>query len=124
MSKTPRISEAEWDVMIVVWEKHPVTSQEVTEQLSPEKGWSAQTVKTLLSRLVKKGVLSYKQKGKSYLYRPLLSKKLYLRTETKSFLDRVFGGSAAPMLAHLVENNKLSSEDIEELRRMLADKEE
>ena len=120
MPRSPKITEAEWDVMIVVWEKYPITSQEVTERLSSEKEWSPQTVKTLLSRLVKKGVLSYRQKGKAYLYRPKLSKELCIRSETKSFLERVFGDTAAPALAQFVKHADLNSKEIEELRSLLA----
>jgi len=123
MSRTRRITEAEWAVMAVVWDKHPITSLEIAEQLSPEKGWSVQTVKTLLSRLRKKGVLTYKRKGQGYLYRPKVSKAQCVREESNSFAARVLGGNPTPLLAHLVRSAKLSPQDIRELRQILSDKE-
>lgn len=124
MKKTPSISEAEWDVMAVIWEENPVTSQDITERLSPQKGWSPQTVKTLLSRLVKKGVLSYRQEGKAYLYQPRVSREVCIREESRSFAERVFGGDPTPLLANLVRDTKLSPADIKRLRQILREKEE
>lgn len=123
MAKSPRISEAEWDVMRVVWERNPVTASDVALVLSPKRGWSDRTVKTLLSRLVKKRALAFDVEGKRYLYRPRLAREACERAESDSFLDRVFGGAASPLLAYLVREKGLSREEIAEIRRLLAERE-
>ncbi len=123
MPKRNRISESEWAVMRVVWDRHPVTASEVAEALRRKKRWSDRTVKTLLSRLVKKKALAFESEGKRYLYRPLLTREAGVRAESESFLERVFGGAATPLLAFLVEKKGLSRDEIASLRRLLAEAE-
>ncbi|MCO6045185.1 BlaI/MecI/CopY family transcriptional regulator [Aeoliella sp. ICT_H6.2] len=117
------ISDAEWQVMHVVWRDHPVESQQVVDQLAEANGWSAATVKTMLHRLVKKQVLDFDRDGKRYLYRPVVRRSDCIRQESRSFVDRVFGGAAAPALMHLVKNSKLTDEELAELRQLLDRKE-
>jgi BlaI family penicillinase repressor len=81
--------------------------------------WHPKTVKTLLSRLVKKGALRFKEEGNRYLYRPAVARERFIEQESASFVDRVFGGNAAPMLLHFVQKADLSDRDIEELRAIL-----
>jgi len=119
---TPHISEAEWEVMKICWAKSPRTSQEVVEALSA-RDWHPKTVKTLLGRLVKKNALGFKKDGRAYLYQPLVTESECVAAESQSFLDRVFGGSLRPMLAHFVENQRLSPMEVEELRKLLKGKE-
>ncbi|HEY8240553.1 MAG TPA: BlaI/MecI/CopY family transcriptional regulator [Kiritimatiellia bacterium] len=121
MQTTPRISEAEWEVMRIAWERGTVTAQAVVDALG-HKDWSPRTVKTLLNRLVKKGALAFQAQGKAYLYRPAVPMEKCVREESRSFLDRVFGGEAAPALAHFVKSAKLSPDEIKELKRILAEK--
>ena len=122
MLNTPNISEAEWEVMRVIWEKSPIPANEVVERLGPLRGWSPRTVKTMLNRLVRKGALAFEAEGKRYLYRPRVTRDQCVRMESRSFLDRVFGGAAAPMLDYFVRNTRLSAEEIAELRRILSRK--
>ena len=119
MSKMPSISETEWEIMRVCWAKQPVTAQEIIDQLSVQDDWHPKTVKTLLNRLIKKRALGFKKEGRAYLYRPLVTEKDCVAAESESFLDRVFGGSLKPMLAHFVEHKKLSPDEIAELKRLL-----
>lgn len=119
----PNISEAEWEVMRAVWAGHPATANEIVERLAGEKDWSPRTIKTMLNRLMKKGALGFTEEGKRYLYRPLVSQEQCVREESRSFLDRVFGGALGPMLNHFVKSEKLSAEEIAELKRLLAKKE-
>jgi BlaI family transcriptional regulator, penicillinase repressor len=119
MSRTPRISETEWEVMKVCWGKSPVTAQEVIEKLVAQDDWHPKTVKTLLNRLVKKRALGFKKQGRAYLYQPLVAEKNCVTAESESFLDRVFGGSLQPLLAHFTETRKLSPAEISELKRLL-----
>lgn len=124
MNKTPRITETEWKLMQVVWEKSPIAAQEIIDTLSTRDDWHPKTVRTLLNRLVKKRALGFHKDGRSYLYRPLVAEKDCITAESESFLDRVFGGSLKPMLAHYVESRKLSPQEIAELKRLLKEKEE
>ena len=114
-----RISEAEHAVMEAVWERHPVTAAEVCETVCAERGWSMPTVKTLLSRLVSKGALSTEPDGRRFLYTPLLERTDYVGTESRRLVDRLFGGRAAPLFAHLVQDEALSADDIAEIERLL-----
>lgn len=124
MTGSPQISDAEWEVMSVLWEQSPRTAAEVADVLCDRMQWNPKTVKTLLSRLVKKGVLRYKPERNRYLYWPLIPRQRYIKQESASFVERVFGGEATPMLVHFVRNARLTKEEIEELRRILDEKEE
>src|SRR5215471_21622612 len=104
MKDVPRISETEWELMRVVWGNHPVTGNEIIEALTAlDPSWHPKTVRTLLARLVRKKALDYKANGRSYVYSPRVSEQECVATASESFLERVFGGSLRPMLAHFVE---------------------
>ena len=122
MNRTPRISEAEWEVMKICWSRSPASAQEIIDALAPQD-WHPKTVKTLLNRLVKKHALGFRKEGRAYLYHPLVAEKDCVAAESKSFLDRVFGGSLQPMLAHFVGSRKLSSREIAGLESLLKRKE-
>src|ERR1051326_4066487 len=99
MPKPPSISDAEWEVMNVVWGDSPVTANEVVSALGSRRPrWSPRTIKTLLNRLVKKGALGYEADGRRYLYRPRVRRDACMRRESGSFLTRVFGDAVGPML--------------------------
>ena len=117
----PRISDAEWDVMQAAWRRGDFTAQEMIDELS-HRDWSPRTVKTLLGRLLAKGALAHEPRGKAYVYRPAVKREDCVRQETESFLDRVFGGAAAPLLAHFVKRGRLTDQDIAELRKILDEK--
>ncbi len=123
MANPVTISDAEWLVMNVVWRDQPVDSQQVIDALGGPNDWSAATVKTMLHRLVKKQALAFDRDGKRYLYRAVVRRGDCVRRESRSFLDRVFGGAAAPALMHLVKTSNLSDAELAELRRLLDDKE-
>lgn len=119
MKHPPKISDAEWDVMKVVWRGHPVSAQGVMETLAGDREWSASTVKTLLGRLVKKRALRFERDGRQFLYEPLVTQEDCQRAEAKFFLARVFDGALTPMMAHFVESEKLSAADAAEIERIL-----
>ena len=122
MKKSFSISPAEWDVMAVVWEKAPVDATTVVEVLEQKKQWTLATVRTLLRRLVNKRALAYETEGKKYIYKPLVTIEECVRRESESFLDRVVGRAPAATLLHLVRKADLSASDIEDLRRVLRQK--
>lgn len=117
--RTPKISEAEFEVMKVIWEKAPVSSQEIIESLKDRCDWAPQTIKTLITRLMKKKAVGYSKNGKSYMYSPLLDKDECLLSESDSFLKRLFGGTLEPMLLHFAKGKNLSQKDVEDLKRIL-----
>ena len=123
MKPLASISQAEWEIMSLAWNKPPVAASELVEQLEAKRGWHSRTVRTLLDRLVKKGALRFEVEGKRYLYWPRVTMEACLRKESQSFLHRVFGGEPASMLIHLVKNTKLSAAEIQELKRILSEKE-
>ncbi|KLE35710.1 BlaI/MecI/CopY family transcriptional regulator [Aurantiacibacter luteus] len=116
-----RISEAEHAVMEALWEKSPQTAAEVCDNVCDRRGWSIPTVKTLLSRLVAKGALATEPQGRRFLYTPTIERAAYVGTESRRLVDRLFGGRAAPLFAHLAESEALSAEDIAEIERLLAE---
>src|ERR1035437_6325656 len=118
MKKTIRITEAEWEVMAVVWDQNPVAASTVVGVLEDRKQWTLATVRTLLRRLVNKGALHQETEGKRYLYTPLISMAECVRQESESFLDRVLGRAPSEAILHLVKRADLSAQDIEELRRI------
>ena len=118
-SHTERISEAEHAVMEALWEKSPMTAADVCEAVCEPRGWSMPTVKTLLSRLVAKGAVATEPDGRRFLYTPLLERADYVGGESRRLVDRLFGGRAAPLFAHLAESEALSDEDISEIERLL-----
>ena len=122
MDTLPRISDAEWTVMRALWDDQPLTANEVVERVAEPNGWSPPTVKTLLNRLVKKGALGYRQEGRVYHYHPRVAEADCVRAETRSFVQRVLNGSLTPMVAHFLEEEHLTAEEIAELRRLLDEK--
>jgi predicted transcriptional regulator len=116
-----KISRAEFSVMEVLWAQSPRAASDIAGELAVEKKWNIKTIKTLLSRLVEKGALSTTQDGRRYLYSPLISREAYSRTAARSLTDRLFGGRATPLVAHLAEGKGLSDEDIADLEALLAE---
>jgi BlaI family transcriptional regulator, penicillinase repressor len=123
MNKSIRISDAEREVMTVVWEKAPVPASVVAVTLEKKKRWTLTTVRTLLRRLVNKRALKQELEGKRYLYTPLISVEECARWESESFVDRVLGWVPSETILHLVQKADLSNDDIQELRRILQQKE-
>ena len=122
MKAIPRISQAEWKVMKVLWARAPRTANEVVEALAPTTTWHPKTIKTLISRLLKKKAIGFEKKGRAYDYYPLVDEAECVRAESRSFLRRVYGGALQPMLAHFLENHELSPQEIAELKRILDEK--
>ncbi len=120
MNKTlPKISEAEWRLMKILWRKAPLTANQLVETLSGEVKWNHRTIKTLLNRLVNKRALSFDKVGRTYNYYPVVSEADCVQSERKSFLNRIYGGSLSPMLAAFIKDTKLSPKEIEELKQIL-----
>lgn len=123
MKTVPKISETEWEIMQVLWADSPLAAQDIIQKLAARDDWHPKTAKTLLNRLVKKKALGFEKEGRAYLYRPLVTEAECVAAVSDSFLDRVFGGSLTPLLAHFVEHKRISAAEIRELRRLLERKE-
>jgi len=120
MKPIPKITDTEWEVMRVVWAKHPITAAEIIAHLSAsDPSWHPKTVRTLLARLVQKQALGYEPQDRSYVYQPLVLERECLDAVSESFLARFFGGSMKPMLAHFVERQKLTEQHLHELEQLL-----
>jgi len=117
-----QLSDAEWIVMNTIWDSQPTEASDVIAVLGTANHWSDATVKTMLHRLVKKGALDAEQIGKKYRYTAAVRRSDCVRKASRSFLDRVFGGDAAPALLHLVRTSKLSEDDLAQLRALLDSK--
>jgi len=116
------ISDAEWEVMQVVWRLGKATAAEVISDLSGPKEWSHRTIRTLLGRLVEKKALAAADDGNRYLYRPLVTRQKCIRAEGRSFLKKVFAGDAAELLVHFAQDAQITAEEIDELKRLLDSK--
>lgn len=115
-----RISEAELAVMEVLWSADvPLTASDVAQRIGSARDWSDRTVKTMLARLLAKGVLAHEEDGRRYLYRPTVARDHYVAGESRRLVDRLFGGRAAPMVAHLAQGDGLTRDDIAELEALL-----
>lgn len=115
----PNISESEWNVMEVLWDRSPMTASEVAKQLREETGWAENTVRTLLARLVEKGALETTGGSPAKLYAPAVKREDCVRAESESFLDRIFQGAAKPLLVHFAKNARLTPEEVRELKQIL-----
>lgn len=114
-----RISQAELTIMQTLWAESPLAASDVAERLDAGTDWNIRTVKTLLSRLVDKGVLATQPDGRRYLYAPLVTQKDYAGRQARRLSDRLFGGKAAPLVAHLAESGGLTDDDIAELEAII-----
>ncbi|WP_423602720.1 BlaI/MecI/CopY family transcriptional regulator [Sphingomonas sp. MS122] len=114
-----RISEAEHAVMEVLWDESPLTANDVADRVAPARGWSANTVKTLLGRLLAKNIIAADEDGRRYLYRPLVERGDYVEGESRRLIDRLFGGKLTPLVAHLAERDALTDQDIAEIEALL-----
>lgn len=119
MKKLPQISEAEYEVMKVVWNNAPISTNEVTERLVKTTDWSPKTIQTLLKRLVQKGALTYEKNSRVFVYTPLVKKDEYLDQENSSFLKRFYDGNLTSMLTNYLEKDTLSEKEIKTLQDLL-----
>jgi BlaI family penicillinase repressor len=122
MSKMVQISDAEWVVMEVLWRTGSATAADVIAGLADSKAWNHRTIRTLLTRLVEKEALEARTAGHRYVYRPLVTREKCVRIESRSFLDKVFGGDAAELLLHFAKDSKMTPAQIKRLRKLLDEK--
>lgn len=122
MTATPQISDAEWEVMKALWDQAPSSVNDLCNRLAAAKKWHPKTVRTMLIRLTKKGVVRNKVVDGVYRYYPTVSREDCSHQATQSFIDRVFDGALAPMVAHFVSRRPLTPEEKRELKKLLTKK--
>ncbi len=115
----PKISEAEWEVMKLLWKSSPRTANEIVDELTGTTHWKRETIRTLVNRLVQKKVIAFRKHGRQYHYFPKVTEAEGIRAEAESFIKRIGGGPIEPMLAAFVEDKHLSAEKIARLKRIL-----
>jgi BlaI family penicillinase repressor len=120
MPRAVQISDSEWDVMGPIWEAGASTAADVIKRLRATHDWNHSTIRTLLARLVEKGVLDYQVDGSRYIYRAAVSRQSCVRQEGRSFLEKVFGGDVGALLAHFVADASLDPDQLEQLQQLLA----
>lgn len=121
MSKLPQISEAEFEVMKVIWKYAPISTNEVTEKLTQTTDWSPKTIQTMLKRLVTKKALTYEKQSRVFVYTSLVPETEYIRQESNSFLNKYYNGNIVSMLTSYLEDDKLSKTELDTLRDLLSD---
>lgn len=122
MYNIPKISEAEWEVMKIIWSKNPCCANEIIKSLQGNTDWQPKTVKSLISRLLKKNVIGFSEEVRTYYYYPLVNEKECVKEESENFIQRVYNGAAKNMLLNFIEDNKLTEEDLDDLKRILDDR--
>jgi predicted transcriptional regulator len=117
--KSPTLTPQELEIMKVVWEREQATVRDVYEALLEERKVAYTTVMTMMNVLEKKGHLRKEPEGRSFVYRPTRPRQQVLSSMVREFVDRVFEGSAEPLLVHLVEDRHLSPEELDALARRI-----
>ncbi|MFJ7980596.1 penicillinase repressor BlaI [Lysinibacillus xylanilyticus] len=115
----PNISESEWEIMNVLWDKAPQTANDIILSLQERTDWKPKTIRTLLDRLVQKNVVGVNKDLRVYTFYPLYIQEECQRAETESFIKRIYGGTLKSMLAQFIQEDTLSNDDINELRLIL-----
>ena len=110
------LSNMEWKLMNQLWDHAPMTLMQLTRALEEDTGW---TKHTILTRLEGKDAVRWEQSGRTRHYSPVIAREDARREETASFLDRVYGGKLGLMMSALVDDHKLTKEDIDELTEIL-----
>jgi BlaI family transcriptional regulator, penicillinase repressor len=118
-TSSPAVSDAEAQVMEVLWQRSPQAADEIAGALAGKQDWQLSTVKTLLGRLVQKGAVHAAPDRRRFLYSPLLQRQDWLRAQSVGLLDRFFGGQLAPLVAQFSAQRKLTPQDRAALEKLL-----
>lgn len=119
MSEIPHITEAEMNVMEVLWQAQPLGAAAITQALESSTGWHRKTVNTMLSRLVKKGAVSFVREKSGHQYSALLERSDYTQSVTGKLVKRFFDGRLAPLVAHFADSGSLSKDDLDEIKTLI-----
>ena len=123
MGKTHKITEAEWLVMEVIWEHAPATATEIVRLVQEHRDWHANTIRTMIQRLATKGLLTHRDQATGRLYRAKVSRAVCVRRESRSLIERLFGGDTHLAVAQLLQEADLSASQLDELKQLIAEME-
>ncbi|MFV0395553.1 MAG: BlaI/MecI/CopY family transcriptional regulator [Coprobacillaceae bacterium] len=115
----PQITEAELEIMKVIWDNHPINTNKIVDILSDTIDWSPRTIMTMLSRLEKKKVIAHNKEGRIFVYYPLVNKEQYINVETDRFINKFYDGQVTQIVSNFIENEMLNKDEINELRDLL-----
>ena len=116
-----RLTDSEWKIANCLWEKKSMTIAEITDELSESTGWTRFTVITLLKRMLEKGAVSFVQEGRTKIFSPAIDKTESEKEEVESLLDKVYNGNAGLLISSLICSDRLTEEQMEEIRKMIED---
>ena len=119
LKKLPKISDAEWEVMKIIWKNDSITSTKIIKKLQEKTNWKASTIKTLINRLLNKEAINFTKEGKEYYYFSIISEEDCIKEESEGFLNKVFNGSLNSMVINFVKSQKLTEDEINELKSIL-----
>ena len=119
MREIPKISNAEWEIMKIIWVNSEISSINIIQELKDKSEWKPATVKSLINRLLNKNAIGFNKSGYEYLYFPLVSEDECIKSESQSFVNRVFNGSIKSMLLTFAKAEEISQTDISELKNIL-----
>ncbi|MEA4841980.1 BlaI/MecI/CopY family transcriptional regulator [Anaerotignum propionicum] len=119
MKPLPQISDAEFEVMNVIWKYAPINTNDIIQQISREKSWNPKTIQTMIFRLEKKGVLTHEKEGRIFVYSPLIQKESYLEIAKNTFINRFFDGAFNQMVVNYLSKHELTDKDIDDLQKIL-----
>lgn len=119
MKENPKISNSEWEVMKIIWNNPEISSINIIQKLKDKSQWKPATVKSLINRLLNKNAIGFNKLGNEYLYFPLILEDECIKSESMSFVNRVFNGSIKSMFLTFADSKELSETDIEELKNIL-----
>ena len=119
MKALPQISDAEFEVMDIIWKFAPISTNEITDRLAEKKDWSPKTIYTMLSRLEKKGAIRHEKESRVFVYTPCVKKEDYLEAESRTLANRFFDGAMNQMVVSFLKRRELSAKDLDELQDIL-----
>ena len=119
MKTLPQISDAEFEVMDIIWKYAPISTNEITDRLTQKKEWSPKTIYTMLSRLEKKGAIRHEKESRVFIYTPCVKKEDYLEAESRTLADGFFDGAMNQMVVSFLNHKELSAKDLDELQDIL-----
>lgn len=119
MKPLPQISDAEFEIMNVIWKYAPINTNDIIERISREKSWNAKTIQTMIFRLEKKGVITHEKDGRIFVYSSLIQKESYLEVAKNTFINRFFDGAFNQMVVNYLNKQELSEKDIDDLQKIL-----
>jgi BlaI family transcriptional regulator, penicillinase repressor len=117
--KDARISDAELQLLQLLWDESPLGATDIAERVPPGRSWSLTTVKTLLSRLVAKGALTTESEGRRFRYRPAIARETIAARQAGGLIDKLFGGRVSPLVAQLAEQREIDPQDLDELEALI-----